>query len=97
MPLCLPDKDRRILISADASDIAVGGVVWLECTPHSPEGTPLNDRKVEPLAFYSKLLTDSQQNWATIQKELYAILLILTESQLSSYLISRGINDLHRS
>ncbi|KAL0231509.1 hypothetical protein GEMRC1_010913 [Eukaryota sp. GEM-RC1] len=91
MPLCLPDKDRRILISADASDIAVGGVVWLECTPHSPEGTPLNDRKVEPLAFYSKLLTDSQQNWATIQKELYAILLILTESQLSSYLISREL------
>ncbi|KAL0231267.1 hypothetical protein GEMRC1_010671 [Eukaryota sp. GEM-RC1] len=91
MPLCLPDKDRRILISADASDIAVGGVVWLECTPHAPEGTPLNERKVEPLAFYSKLLTDSQQNWATIQKELYAILLILTESQLSSYLISREL------
>ncbi|KAL0248652.1 hypothetical protein GEMRC1_003886 [Eukaryota sp. GEM-RC1] len=59
--------------------------------PHSPEGTPLNERKVEPLAFYRKLLTDSQQNWATIQKELYAILLILTESQLSSYLISREL------
>ncbi|KAL0242428.1 hypothetical protein GEMRC1_004991 [Eukaryota sp. GEM-RC1] len=59
--------------------------------PHAPEGTPLNERKVEPLAFYSKLLTDSQQNWATIQKELYAILLILTESQLSSYLISREL------
>ncbi|KAL0235898.1 hypothetical protein GEMRC1_002480 [Eukaryota sp. GEM-RC1] len=91
MPLSLPDRDQRVLISANASDIAVGGVIWQEIPTNAQDGTPLNNRKVIPLAFYSKLLTESQQNWATIQKELYAIVLILTESPMSSFLLSRDL------
>ncbi|KAL0251958.1 hypothetical protein GEMRC1_001219 [Eukaryota sp. GEM-RC1] len=93
MPLCLPDKDRRILISADASDIAVGGVVWLECTPHSPEGTPLNERKVEPLAFYSKLLTELGHDPKGIVRH------SPDSNRIPTVVIpyQQGTNDLHRS
>ncbi|KAL0231407.1 hypothetical protein GEMRC1_010811 [Eukaryota sp. GEM-RC1] len=91
IPLALPDPDKHILISCDASDLAVGGTVWMEIPPNSPTGTPLRDRKVLPLSFYSKILSPSQQRWSTMQKELYAILLILTESTLSNYLLTRQI------
>ncbi|KAL0242637.1 hypothetical protein GEMRC1_005200 [Eukaryota sp. GEM-RC1] len=36
MPLSLPDRDQRVLISADASDIAVGGVIWQEIPKIQP-------------------------------------------------------------
>ncbi|KAL0212974.1 hypothetical protein RCL1_006600 [Eukaryota sp. TZLM3-RCL] len=88
IPLNLPSKDSKILISTDASDLAVGGVIWQETPPCAPAGTPLKDRKVVPLSFYSRILQESQKNWSTIQKELYAILLILTESPLSSFLLT---------
>ncbi|KAL0231478.1 hypothetical protein GEMRC1_010882 [Eukaryota sp. GEM-RC1] len=89
MALNLPDTDKNIIISTDASNIAVGGVIWQEENPPAPPGTPLEERRVRPVSFYSRLLNDSQQNWAAIQKELYAILLILTESSLESFLLSR--------
>ncbi|KAL0227938.1 hypothetical protein RCL1_004081 [Eukaryota sp. TZLM3-RCL] len=91
IPLALPDKDCRVLISTDASDLAIGGVIWQEMPPGAPAGTALKDRKVIPLSFYSRLLSDSQKNWSTIQKELYAIVLILTESPLSSFLKTRHL------
>ncbi|KAL0229600.1 hypothetical protein GEMRC1_013133 [Eukaryota sp. GEM-RC1] len=70
MALDLPDTDKNIIISTDASDIAVGGVIWQEENPPAPPGTPLEERRVRPVSFYSRLLNDSQQNWAAIQKEL---------------------------
>ncbi|KAL0239651.1 hypothetical protein GEMRC1_009759 [Eukaryota sp. GEM-RC1] len=91
MALDLPDTDKNIIISTDASDIAVGGVIWQEENPPAPPGTPLEERRVRPVSFYSRLLNDSQQNWAAIQKELYAILLILTESSLEGFLLSRHL------
>ncbi|KAL0225034.1 hypothetical protein RCL1_002946 [Eukaryota sp. TZLM3-RCL] len=91
IPLSLPSKDSKILISTDASDLAVGGVIWQEMPPGAPAGTPLIDRKVIPLSFFSRILQDSQKNWSTIQKELYAILLILTESTLSGFLLSQKL------
>ncbi|KAL0208714.1 hypothetical protein P9112_011301 [Eukaryota sp. TZLM1-RC] len=91
MPLELPAPGKRVLISTDASDVAVGGVIWQEIEPYSPAGTPLNKRKVKPLSFYSRLLTETQRKWSTLQKELYAILLILTESCLESYLLTRHL------
>ncbi|KAL0224214.1 hypothetical protein P9112_003604 [Eukaryota sp. TZLM1-RC] len=91
MPLELPTPGKRVLISTDASDVAVGGVIWQEIEPYSPAGTPLNKRKVKPLSFYSRLLTETQRKWSTLQKELYAILLILTESCLESYLLTRHL------
>ncbi|KAL0218242.1 hypothetical protein RCL1_009090 [Eukaryota sp. TZLM3-RCL] len=46
VPLSLPDKDSKILISTDASDLAVGGVIWQEMPPCAPCRYPLIDRKV---------------------------------------------------
>ncbi|KAL0252144.1 hypothetical protein GEMRC1_001356 [Eukaryota sp. GEM-RC1] len=91
MALDLPSEEMNIIISTNASNIAVGGVIWQEENPRSPPGTPLKDRKVRPISFYSRLLNNSQQNWAAIQKELYAILLILTESTLEGFLMSRHL------
>ncbi|KAL0229594.1 hypothetical protein GEMRC1_014211 [Eukaryota sp. GEM-RC1] len=91
MALDLPDTDKNIIMSTDASDIAVGGVIWQEENPPAPPGTPLEERRVRPVSFYSRLLNDSQQNWAAFQKELYAILLILTESSLEGFLLSRHL------
>ncbi|KAL0225171.1 hypothetical protein RCL1_003083 [Eukaryota sp. TZLM3-RCL] len=70
VPLSLPSKDSNILISTDASDLAVGGVIWQEIPPCAPAGTPLINRKVAPLSFFSRILQNSQKNWSTIQKEL---------------------------
>ncbi|KAL0206981.1 hypothetical protein P9112_012692 [Eukaryota sp. TZLM1-RC] len=88
IPLQLPSEDKHILISADASDVAVGGVIWQEANPPKDPTTPLIKRKVVPFAFFSRLLSTSQKNWSVLQKELYAILLILTDSSLENYLIS---------
>ncbi|KAL0214752.1 hypothetical protein P9112_006936 [Eukaryota sp. TZLM1-RC] len=91
MPLELPSPDKHILISTDTSDIAVGAVIWQEVAPCAPIGTTFKDRKVKPISFYSRILTDTQKRWSTVQKELYAILLILTESHLESFLITRHL------
>ncbi|KAL0211680.1 hypothetical protein RCL1_005306 [Eukaryota sp. TZLM3-RCL] len=91
VPLSLPDKDSKILISTDASDLAVGGLIWQEMLPCTPAGTPLIDRKVTPFSKTSRILQNSQKNWSTIQKELHAIILILTESTLSGFLLSRKL------
>lgn len=53
------DATKPIVVSADASQFAVGGCI-------------LQDNR--PLAFASKTLTECQRNYAQIEKELYAIL-----------------------
>ncbi|KAL0223267.1 hypothetical protein P9112_002657 [Eukaryota sp. TZLM1-RC] len=70
MPLSLPPTDNRVLISCDASDIAIGGVILEEYDPCEHNGTPLIDRKVRPISFFSRILSNSQKNWSTMQKEL---------------------------
>ncbi|KAL0229243.1 hypothetical protein GEMRC1_013862 [Eukaryota sp. GEM-RC1] len=47
----VPDTDKNIIISTDASDIAVGGVIWQEENPPAPPGTPLEERRVRPVSF----------------------------------------------
>ncbi|KAL0215489.1 hypothetical protein P9112_007673 [Eukaryota sp. TZLM1-RC] len=91
MPLNLPPVDNQVLISCDASDIAVGGVIWEQLEPTKDPGTSLLNRKCRPISFFSRLLTNSQQNWPTVQKELYAILLMLTESGFENYLKGRRL------
>ncbi|KAL0223971.1 hypothetical protein P9112_003361 [Eukaryota sp. TZLM1-RC] len=76
MPLSLPPLENQILISCDASDIAVGGVIWEQNEQVDDPGNPLINRKCRPISFFSRLLTNSQKNWQTNQKELYAILLM---------------------
>ncbi|KAL0208008.1 hypothetical protein P9112_010595 [Eukaryota sp. TZLM1-RC] len=91
MPLNLPPVDNQVLISCDASDIAVGGVIWEQIGPTKDPGTSLLNRKCRPISFFSRLLTNSQQNWPTVQKELYAILLMLTKSGFENYLKGRRL------
>ncbi|KAL0243133.1 hypothetical protein GEMRC1_005694 [Eukaryota sp. GEM-RC1] len=91
MALNLLDTDKNIIMSTDTSNIVVGGVIWQEENPPAPPGTPLDDRRVRPVSFCSRLLNESQQNWPAIQKELFTILLILTESSLEGFLLSRHL------
>ncbi|KAL0220028.1 hypothetical protein P9112_005681 [Eukaryota sp. TZLM1-RC] len=44
LPLALPDSDSNILISTDASEKAIAGIIWKELEP-SPPGTCLSKRK----------------------------------------------------
>ncbi|KAL0215760.1 hypothetical protein P9112_007944 [Eukaryota sp. TZLM1-RC] len=91
MPLSLPPLENQFLISCDASDIAVGGVIWEQIEQVDDPGTPLINRKCRPISFFSRLLTNSQKNWPTNQKELYAILLMLTQSGFENYLKGRKL------
>ncbi|KAL0222900.1 hypothetical protein P9112_002290 [Eukaryota sp. TZLM1-RC] len=91
IPLELHSEDKHISISANAFDVAVGGVIWQEANPPKDPTTPLIKRQFVPIAFFSRLLSTSQKNWSVLQKELYAILLILTHSSLENYLISRKL------
>ncbi|KAL0242809.1 hypothetical protein GEMRC1_005372 [Eukaryota sp. GEM-RC1] len=88
IPLNLPDAKATILISTDPSEVGLSGIIW-EQIEDCPAGTPLIERKTRPLCFYSKKFTDSQKNWPTIQKELYAILATLTLSPLSSFILTK--------
>ncbi|KAL0226213.1 hypothetical protein P9112_013537 [Eukaryota sp. TZLM1-RC] len=90
LPLALPDSDSNILISTDASEKAITGIIWKELEP-SPPGTCLSKSKVMPISFYSRILSASQQRWSTIQKELFAIVMTLNQPNLSSFLLSRHL------
>ncbi|KAL0226871.1 hypothetical protein P9112_014195 [Eukaryota sp. TZLM1-RC] len=88
--LSLPDTDSTILVSTDASDKAIAGIIWKELEP-SPPGTCLSKRKVMPVSFYSRILTSSQQRWSTFQKELFAIVMTLNQPNFSSFLLTKHL------
>ncbi|KAL0205358.1 hypothetical protein P9112_000665 [Eukaryota sp. TZLM1-RC] len=90
LPLALPDSNSNILISTDASEKAIAGIIWKELEP-SPPGTCLSKRKVMPISFYSRILTSSQQRWSTLQKEFFAIVMTLNQPNLSSFLLTRHL------
>ncbi|KAL0218462.1 hypothetical protein P9112_004115 [Eukaryota sp. TZLM1-RC] len=66
IPFELPSEDKHILISADASDVALGGEIWQEANRPKDPTTPLIKRKVVPIAFFSRLLSTSQKNWSVL-------------------------------
>jgi len=62
-----PRYDRDFIISADASEYAVGCCL-----------SQLDDQGNEsPIAYASSKLTETQKRWATIEKESYAIVYAL--------------------
>jgi hypothetical protein len=62
--LYIADFDKSFTLSVDASDYAVAGIL-----------SQTGDHGIEcPLAFFSNKLTATQRNWATIEKEAYAVL-----------------------
>ena len=56
-----PDPSLPLAITSDASKVAIGAVI----EQRGPKGW-------EPLAFFSKKLSDSQQNWPPYDRELHA-------------------------
>lgn len=61
--LAFPQFDKLFLLHTDASDYAIGAVL-------SQNDTQVNLR---PITFESKIFSSAQKNYATIEKELYAI------------------------
>ncbi|KAL0237740.1 hypothetical protein GEMRC1_012214 [Eukaryota sp. GEM-RC1] len=88
--LALPDDESTIIISTDASDKAISGIIWKKLDNSDPH-EPLEDRKLAPISFFSKTLSDTQSNWPIIQKELFAIVCTLNQPKLSSFLISKRL------
>ncbi|KAL0239452.1 hypothetical protein GEMRC1_009560 [Eukaryota sp. GEM-RC1] len=86
----LPDDTHQIIVSTDASEKAVSGVIWKKLDDSDPH-SPLEDQLLAPIAFFSKTLSDSQANWPIIQKELFAIVSTLNQPNLTSYLLSKRI------
>ncbi|KAL0211450.1 hypothetical protein P9112_009748 [Eukaryota sp. TZLM1-RC] len=90
VPLELPDDTSQILVSTDASEKGIAGIIWKELSPSEP-GACLSERNVAPLSFYSRILTPSQQRWSTLQKELFAIVMTLNQPNLSSFLQTKHL------
>ena len=62
--LAIPDIDREMRVEADASDYATGGVLSTKC----------EDGKWRPVAFISKLLNATEQNYKIHNKEMLAVI-----------------------
>ena len=62
------DANASIVVMTDASDYGVGAYIY-----------QLIDGKEHPIIFFSKALHGAELNWATIEKEAFAIFLTLTK------------------
>jgi len=62
--LAIPDIDREIRVEADASDYVTGGVLSMKC----------KDGKWRPVAFISKLLNTTEQNYEIHDKEMLVVI-----------------------
>ena len=62
--LAIPDIDREMRVEADTSDYAIGGVLSTKC----------EDGKWRPVAFISKSLNATEQNYEIHNKEMLAVI-----------------------
>ena len=62
--LATPDLDKKIRIEVDASDYAMGGVLFMEC----------EDSKWRLVAFLSKSLNETEKNYEIYDKEMLVII-----------------------
>ena len=65
--LSAPNFDCQFMLAVDASDVAVGAVLLQESY----------DAIDHPICYFSRKLSKSQKNYATIEKELLALILAL--------------------
>jgi len=61
--LAVPDLDKEFRVEADASNYATGGVLLMKCS----------DEKWRPVAFISKSLSNTEQNYEIHDKEMLAV------------------------
>lgn len=76
--LTQPDFSKKFVLTTDASNVAIGGVL-------TQEG--------KPITFISKTLNSTEQNYATNEKELYAIVWSL--KTLRNYLYGAKDLEIH--
>jgi len=62
--LAIPDIDREMKVEVDTSDYAIGGVLLTKC----------EDGKWRPMAFISKSLNVTEQNYEIHDKEMLAVI-----------------------
>ncbi|KAK9410979.1 hypothetical protein NXF25_002154 [Crotalus adamanteus] len=58
-----PDPDKQYIVQADASDVAVGAVLLQRN----------NNSELQPCAYTSRKLTETERRWAIWEKEAFAI------------------------
>ena len=61
--LTSPDLDKEFRVEADASNYAIGEVLSMKCS----------DELWRPVAFISKLLSDTERNYEIHDKEMLAV------------------------
>jgi len=61
--LVAPDLNKEFRVEANASNYATGGVLSIKCS----------DEKWRPIAFISKSLSDTEQNYEIHNKEMLAV------------------------
>jgi transcription antitermination factor NusG len=76
--LVLPDYDKQFVVTTDASGYAVGA---------SLQQMDDETKRLRPIAFFSKKLSEQEMRWAVYEQELYAIVLSLEEWR--HYLVGR--------
>jgi hypothetical protein len=74
-----PAWDRPFIVQADASDYAVGACLAQNFL--SSDGI----EEEHPIAYASCKFTDTQRNWATIEKEAYAVIYALKQFDIIIY------------
>jgi len=62
--LVTPDLDKEFRVKTDASNFATGGVLSIKC----------KDNKWRPVAYISKLLNETEQNYEIHDKEMLAVI-----------------------
>jgi len=62
--LVAPDLDKEFRVEADASNFATGGVLSIKC----------EDNKWRPVAYISKSLNKTEQNYEIHDKEMLAVI-----------------------
>ena len=62
--LVVPNLDKEFRVEANASNFAIGGVLSIKC----------KDNKWRPVAYISKSLNETEQNYEIHNKEMLAIM-----------------------
>ena len=62
--LVAPDLDKEFRVEANASNFATGGVLSIKC----------KDNKWRPVAYISKSLNETEQNYEIHDKEMLAVI-----------------------
>ena len=62
--LAILDLDKKIRVESNASDYATGGVLSVKC----------KDKRWRPIAFISKLLNITEQNYKIHNKEILTVI-----------------------